>query len=122
MHAVVDLPTESWPSDRGVGGCGARSSRIDSDHGDGQVKDRRIHNGQGAWMDREGFLKKFEELLEVAPNSLLEDTELEQVESWDSLNVIGFIALVDETFQKEVDPDKIAECKTVGNLVDLAVG
>jgi acyl carrier protein len=73
-------------------------------------------------MDRHAFLRKFEELLEVAPNSLAEATELEQVENWDSLNVIGYIALVDETFRKEVDPEKIAGCKTVGNLIDLAVG
>jgi acyl carrier protein len=72
-------------------------------------------------MNRDAFLRKFEELLEVPEGSLTEKTELDQVESWDSLNVIGFIALVDETFQREVDPEKIAECKTVGDLVDLAV-
>ncbi len=73
-------------------------------------------------MDRATFLRKFEELIEVPSQSLTEGTELEKVESWDSLNVIGYIALVDETFQKEVDPERIAECKTVGNLLDLAVG
>ena len=73
-------------------------------------------------MDRSAFLRKFEELLEVPANSLVESTELEQLENWDSLNVIGYIALVDETFNREVDPEKIADCKTVGNLVDLAAG
>ena len=72
-------------------------------------------------MDRETFLRKIEELLEVPPNSLSETTELEQVQTWDSLNVLGFMALVDETFRREMDPEKIAECKTVGDLVDLAV-
>lgn len=73
-------------------------------------------------MDREAFLRKFEELLEVSPNSLMEDTALDQVEAWDSLNVIGYIALVDETFHREVDPEKINDCKTVKHLIDLALG
>ncbi|MBS0524219.1 MAG: acyl carrier protein [Proteobacteria bacterium] len=72
-------------------------------------------------MTRDEFLKKFEELLEVPAGSLTYETELEQVSSWDSLNVIGYIALVDETFRREVDPEKIAECRKVGNLIDLAV-
>jgi acyl carrier protein len=71
-------------------------------------------------MDRQEFLRKLEELLEVPANSLAEDVPLEKVDSWDSLNVIGYIALVDETFSKEVDPEKISACKTVGGLVDLA--
>ena len=71
-------------------------------------------------MDQKTLISKIEELLELDPDTLSKDTELDSLPSWDSLAVIGYIALVDEEFSIIVDNDKLAAAKTVQDLLDLA--
>lgn len=71
-------------------------------------------------MDPKALISKIEELLELDPGTLSTDTELTSLPSWDSLAVIGYIALVDEEFSIIVDNDKLAAAKTVQDLLDLA--
>ena len=71
-------------------------------------------------MDQQTLIAKIEELLELDPDTLSPDTELESIPSWDSLAVIGYIALVDEEFSIIVDNDKLTAARTVQDLLDLA--
>ena len=71
--------------------------------------------------------EKMEELVDVLEMDLGEfdrDTVLEEVETWDSVAVLSFIAfmnqaLLQEKFDKIFHASEIAVCKTVGDLMDM---
>ena len=71
-------------------------------------------------MDRTEFLLVIDELLEVDPGTLKGTERLDELESWNSLAVIGFMAIVSERFGTIVQPKKISACTTVEDLVILA--
>jgi acyl carrier protein len=70
-------------------------------------------------MQAEAFLREIELALELPAGSLKGDERLEDIPEWDSLAVISFIALVDEKLGLAVDGEKLAETKTVGDLLAL---
>lgn len=70
-------------------------------------------------MKKQNFLLLLDELLELDPGTVTSSHQLENLESWDSLTVVGFIALVDENFDMLLPAPKMSECKTVGDLVTL---
>ena len=57
--------------------------------------------------------EKMEELVDVL------EMDLEEVETWDSVAVLSFIALMNEKFDKIFHASEIAVCKTVGDLMDM---
>jgi acyl carrier protein len=70
-------------------------------------------------MEKKDFLKEIEEIIEADEITLDGSEVLEGLDGWDSLAVMGFIAMVDDNFQITIEVDKIAECETVNDLVDL---
>jgi len=70
-------------------------------------------------MDKSDFLNKIEEIIEVEENSLTGSELLEDLEDWDSLAVMGFIAMIDVNFSLTIKAEKINECKTVNDLASL---
>ncbi|WP_372399262.1 phosphopantetheine-binding protein [Azospirillum sp. HJ39] len=71
-------------------------------------------------MDRKDFLLALDEMLELDPGTLSGDEVLESLDSWDSLAVISFIALVDEKTGVVVEGEKLAKARTVADLLALA--
>lgn len=71
-------------------------------------------------MERKDFLLALDEMLELPAGTLTGVEELESLDSWDSLAVISFIALVDETMNTVVAGEKLAKAKTVDDLLALA--
>ncbi|WP_207459115.1 phosphopantetheine-binding protein [Azospirillum sp. SYSU D00513] len=71
-------------------------------------------------MNRTEFLLALDDMLELPAGTLTGTEELDGLEGWDSLGVISFIALVDERTQKVVEAEKLAQAKTVGDLLALA--
>ena len=66
--------------------------------------------------------EKMEELVDVLEMDLGEfdrDTVLEEVETWDSVAVLSFIAFMNEKFDKIFHASEIAVFKTVGDLMDM---
>lgn len=59
------------------------------------------------------------EILEVGPEEVTRDLRLEDT-SWDSMAVVATIALIDEIYDEAVDADALGDCKTVGDIEDLA--
>lgn len=65
------------------------------------------------------------ELLEEIKEALQRDEEislemkLEDIDEWDSLANISMISLYDQLFEVVVTADKLKECQTVNDLVDL---
>jgi acyl carrier protein len=73
-------------------------------------------------MDRIELLNRLGELLELKPGTLKPEDRLQDLEAWDSLAVMGFIALADEHCSVILSPQQLASCKTVGDLIQLVDG
>jgi acyl carrier protein len=61
-----------------------------------------------------------DEMLELEAGTLTGAERLEDIETWDSLAVISFIALVDEQFGTLIESEKLASAGTIGDLYQLA--
>ncbi|MEA1653149.1 acyl carrier protein [Nitrospirillum sp. BR 11164] len=70
-------------------------------------------------MNRNEFLAALDEMLELDPGTLTGGETLDGIDSWDSLAVISFIALVDEKFNIVVAGEDLAKAKTVDDLLAL---
>ena len=70
-------------------------------------------------MDEKTFLKNMEELLEMNTGSLAADTALADIEQWDSLAFVSFLAMADSKYSMKVVPSELRQCKTVGDLMKL---
>jgi acyl carrier protein len=73
-------------------------------------------------MSPEDFLQDFSEILEIDVNDISMNTKLADLSIWDSVNVLGYMMLVDERMGRQVDPEKVKDAQTVSDLYDLAVG
>lgn len=70
-------------------------------------------------MTKEQKIKMIEEILDLEEGTLTEETVLRDLEDWDSVAVISFIALLDDEFNKIVKGTVIREQKTVADLMTL---
>ncbi|WP_353860663.1 acyl carrier protein [Azospirillum formosense] len=71
-------------------------------------------------MNRKDFLLALDEMLELDAGTLTGAEELDSIDSWDSLAVISFIALVDEKLGHVVEGEKLVKAQTVDDLLALA--
>lgn len=71
-------------------------------------------------MDAKEFLLALDEMLELEAGTLTGGETLESLDDWDSLAVISFIALVDEKLNLVVEGAKLAEARTVADLLAVA--
>ena len=67
-------------------------------------------------MDRSKFFTAVEGLLELDPGTLTGEELLTDLPGWDSMAVVGFIAMVDETFGVIVPASQLMQCKTTADL------
>jgi len=63
------------------------------------------------------FYEGLAEILEVDEAEVTPERELG--ENWDSLAIVSTIALIDDVYDVQVRPEKLAECKTVGDVEAL---
>ena len=70
-------------------------------------------------MQKNQFLQLLDELIEVELGTLKGPELLSNLESWNSLTILGFIALADEKFDIAVSAKRLNECKTVDDLICL---
>ena len=70
-------------------------------------------------MTRDEFLRALEEVLQIDPGTLKTGLALVEVPEWDSLGVVDFQGLVDESLGKDVAPERINACNTVDDLLAL---
>ena len=66
------------------------------------------------------FYAALDEMLELDPGTITGSERLEDIEAWDSLAVISFIALVDEKFDILVETEKLAAAESIADLYALA--
>lgn len=70
-------------------------------------------------MTLKEFLFEIDQILEYEPGTVALHDILAELEAWDSLAILSFIAMIDETFQLQVPGREIAKCKSVLDLVEL---
>ena len=63
------------------------------------------------------FYEGLAEILEVDTAEITPDRELG--EGWDSLAIVSTIALIDDVYDIQVRPEKLADCKTVSDVEAL---
>jgi acyl carrier protein len=64
------------------------------------------------------FYEGLAEILEVEVDQVQPDLSLDEG-GWDSLAVVSTIALIDDVFDVTVHPDRLNDCKTVGDIEAL---
>ena len=70
-------------------------------------------------MTQSEFYFLLDDLLEFPRGTIRGDEQLAAVPKWDSLAVIGFIALLDQHFGLAVPATKINACTSVSDLRNL---
>jgi len=70
-------------------------------------------------MTRAEFLGLLDEITEAKPGTVKGTEQLTELEGWDSLAVVSFIAVVDEHFGVTLSAEKLQKCRSVDDLVSL---
>jgi hypothetical protein len=72
-------------------------------------------------MSRQDALRLLEEMLELGSHSLSGTEKLKDLEAWDSLSPLAFIALVDKEFGQALPTSQVIHCQTIDELIGLLV-
>lgn len=68
-------------------------------------------------MNTKAFLNLIEEIVELDPGTLQGDESLGNLEGWDSLSVVAFIAATDKHLGAAPPPATVVSARTVADLV-----
>ena len=69
-------------------------------------------------VSRQEFIGRLAVVLEEDPSDVNEETQLAELEGWDSVGHLSVIACIDELFQKPVNVDQLRACEKIGDIVD----
>lgn len=72
-------------------------------------------------MNENEFVEKMVELMDTEAE-LTMDTELAEVEEWDSLSYVAFLAMARANSDRKVKPIDVRNAKTVRDLYNIMVG
>lgn len=70
-------------------------------------------------MTNEEKIAILEEIMEVDEGTLMPETLLSNIEEWDSVSFLSFMAMMDERFGKVVTGSEIKTKKTIADLMAL---
>jgi acyl carrier protein len=73
-------------------------------------------------MTKTEFFHELEEVVGVSKNSIQGNEFLKDINGWDSMATVGFLAMADEKLDTLVEPANLATCKTVSDLIALFPG
>jgi len=69
-------------------------------------------------ISQEQFVKDFKELLSTGTDVGM-DTDLLDIDEWDSFSAVNFLAMIDEKYGVKVEPFTIAEAILVEDLYNI---
>jgi acyl carrier protein len=72
-------------------------------------------------LDTAEFYKKLDEILDIPAGTLKGGESLNEFDGWDSMAMLGFIALADEIYGIAIPAKRIPACRTVDDLAGLIV-
>lgn len=58
------------------------------------------------------------DLFELETDEFTPETDLDELEEWDSLAAISYVVMMDEEFEKVANPEEIKEFKTVQDILN----
>jgi acyl carrier protein len=70
-------------------------------------------------MDVNEKIALLEDMLELDEGTLKPETQLNELEEWDSLAAVSLVALVDEHFSEKINGQAIKAFKTVQDVLDV---
>ena len=70
----------------------------------------------------QAFLRNFEELLELPSGSVEGSTLLQDLPGWDSMAIVGFMAMADEKYGIVLSPKQFQTCNSLQDLSVLVTG
>ena len=70
-------------------------------------------------MTKQDALRLLEETLELRPHTLTGGESSREVEGWDSMSTMAFIAMADQEFGLPLPGNQVAACQTVDELLGL---
>ena len=73
-------------------------------------------------MKMNEFTAMLEEVLEMDPGTITAAAAFRELPGWNSMAMLGFMALMDESFGISVSPKEIEACVKVADLAALAGG
>ena len=71
-------------------------------------------------MSRQEFFRRLDDLMELDPGTIKGGEKLVELGRWESITVLGFMAMMDERYGIDVSPSRLMECQTVDDLYALA--
>jgi acyl carrier protein len=71
-------------------------------------------------MTKAEFLLQMDEILGVRAGTIRGHEKLDELESWDSLALISFVAMAQSNSGVSISPHQIFKCSTVADLLRIA--
>ncbi len=71
-------------------------------------------------MTETEFTLEFAQLLDIAPDELNPETDLQSLDTWDSVGYLSAMVLIDERLGLTVRPDDLPEARTFGDILRIA--
>jgi acyl carrier protein len=78
------------------------------------------HHKEYRDMDYQEYVAQLPEILELT-TALTGEEALEEIEDWDSLRLLSFIAFADREFGRQPKITELKKCRTVRDLYGLLV-
>jgi len=75
---------------------------------------------QDSKMTRKHFLQSMDKLVELPRGTLQGPEPLNELEQWNSMSMIGFIAMADSLNRVSLSVTEIMNCSTVADLLRVA--
>ncbi|HEY7392345.1 MAG TPA: hypothetical protein VH640_27750 [Bryobacteraceae bacterium] len=72
-------------------------------------------------LDKAAFYKRLDEILDIPTGTIKGGETLSDFDGWDSMAMLGFIALADEVHGVMIPAKRIPACRTVDDLAGLIV-
>ena len=69
-------------------------------------------------MNEEIFIEKMMDILD-AEEEITMDTQLDDIEEWDSLSVVSYVAMANTSCGKKIEPKTVCEAETIRDLYEL---
>lgn len=69
-------------------------------------------------MTKENFIERMTDILD-AEDEISFNTNLGEIEEWDSLSIVSYIAMANAACGKKVDVKRVREAMTIQDLYDL---
>ena len=70
-------------------------------------------------MEKTHKIELLAEILDQDPEDIKEDMALEEIDEWDSLAILSFIAMMDEEFEKDVSRKEIQQLVTISDVLAM---